>query len=106
MSGLMVRSRSPQGPRPTNNLALSQRLWSPLIPLTVARRAVCEALDFVLLHELPAECQLVAGRLVKRIKNFRTRTQVILRRLVTIDAPSHVQRLSAPGYVHFGDGTV
>src|ERR1700686_3628428 len=79
---------------------------NPLFVLTVARRAVRQLLPFVFLHESAAESQLVARRLVKRIKNFRARPQIILRRVVTIETPPHIKRLAAPSDVHFRDGAV
>lgn len=70
----------------------------------MARRAGGQSLNVVLFHQPAAECELVAGRLIKRIEDLSPGPQVFLGRIVAIQTPPHVQRLRAIGDVHVADG--
>jgi len=69
-------------------------------------RAVSQLLHFVFLHQSQAQRFLILGRLIVRVEHFRAGPKIILRRIVTIEAPPHIERLRAPGNVHLRDRTV
>ncbi len=60
----------------------------------------------VLLHQLLAEGFLVLGRLIEHVEHFLLRTNVLLDVAVAVDAPSHIERISAPRQWHFINLTV
>src|SRR5689334_21592854 len=72
----------------------------------MARRAVGEFLHFVIVHKLAAQGQLIAGRPIKSVENFRPRPQIVLRRVLTIVTPAHIEALAPPGNVHLSDRAV
>src|SRR5690606_6054970 len=67
------------------------RVHSAIASSSMARRAGRQALDVVLTHELPADLELIAGRLVPHREHRLARTDEPFGRAVTLQTPLHLQ---------------
>jgi hypothetical protein len=72
----------------------------------VARGTTGEFLNFVFLHELLPERELIRGRRVIHAEDKLTRTHKAFRCSMAFEAPVHVQRVFAPHQRHFVHTTV
>src|ERR1039458_4701854 len=70
------------------------------------RRAGRKLLHVIFLHQPLTQCRLILWGLVIRIEYLGARTQIILRSVVAIQAPAHIERLGAPGDIHLRDRAV
>src|SRR5271169_4759167 len=76
---------------------------------SVTRHAIRQlrlVLYFVIHHELPPQGKLVRRRLIGRVKDVLTLSDVKLRLAMAPQAPTHVKSIGAPGNRHFADGAV
>lgn len=66
----------------------------------MTHRTIRESLNFVFLHKLRAERELIALRLPLRVENFAARAHEFFRAAMALQAPLHGERAFAPRHRH------
>ena len=69
----------------------------------MTRIATRKFFDLILFNQLPPECKLVAGRSVYGIEDVFLRPDVMLRMIMAIEAPPHVEGMASPSDGHLAD---